>query len=130
MTVELNHTIVPARDKHASAAFLSGILGVPVSPGVAHFVPINLGNGVTLDYDDARDPQPHHYAFLVSEDVFDAAFKRVTAAGIPYHADPGGGRPGEIYQSGPGGRGFYFEDPDGHLMELLTRDLSGRQASD
>jgi catechol 2,3-dioxygenase-like lactoylglutathione lyase family enzyme len=95
-----------------------------------HFVPINLGNGVTLDYDDAPDPQPHHYAFLVSEDVFDAAFERATTAGIPYHAEPSGGRPGEIYHSGSGGRGFYFSDPDDHLMELLTRDLSGRQASD
>jgi catechol 2,3-dioxygenase-like lactoylglutathione lyase family enzyme len=129
MTVELNHTIVPARDKHASAEFLSHILGVPVSPDVAHFVPINLGNGVTLDYDDSSDPQPHHYAFLVTEDVFDAAFEKVTASGVPYHAEPGGGRPGEIYRSGSGGRGFYFSDPDGHLMELLTRDLSGRQAA-
>lgn len=128
MTVELNHTIVPARDKRASAAFLSRILGVPVSGDVAHFVPINLGNGVTLDYDDAGDPQPHHYAFLVSEDVFDAAFERVTAAGISYHAEPSGAGPGEIYHSSSGGRGFYFEDPDGHLMELLTRDLSGRAA--
>jgi catechol 2,3-dioxygenase-like lactoylglutathione lyase family enzyme len=129
MTVELNHTIVPARDKRASAAFLSHILGVPTSPDVAHFVPVTLGNGVTLDYDDSGNPQPHHYAFLVSEDVFEAAFQKVTEAGIAYHADPNGGRPGEIYHSRSGGRGFYFADPDGHLMELLTRDLSGREAS-
>jgi catechol 2,3-dioxygenase-like lactoylglutathione lyase family enzyme len=128
MSVELNHTIVPARDKHASAAFLSHILGVPTSPEVAHFVPITLGNGVTLDYDDASDPQPHHYAFLVPEEVFEAAFERVTAAGIAHHADPNGDHPGEIYHSRSGGRGFYFPDPDGHLMEVLTRDLAGRAA--
>jgi catechol 2,3-dioxygenase-like lactoylglutathione lyase family enzyme len=128
MTVELNHTIVPARDKHASAAFLASILGVPAGPDVAHFVPITLGNGVTLDYDDADDPQPHHYAFLVSEDVFEAALAKVTEAGIAYHAEPNGNGPGQVYHSRSGGRGFYFPDPNGHLMELLTRDIFGREA--
>ena len=129
MTVELNHTIVPARDKHASAAFLAGILGLAVGPDVAHFVPVTLGNGITLDYDDADDPQAHHYAFLVSEDVFEAALAWVTSAGIGYHAEPNGDGSGQIYHSTSGGRGFYFPDPDGHLMELLTRDISGREAS-
>lgn len=124
MTVELNHTIVPGRDKHASAAFLAGILGVPTSPPFARFAPIALANGVTLDYMDLGDKPPRHYAFLVSDDTFDAAFERITAAGIPYHAEPNGERPGELYHPRWGGRGFYFPDPDGHLMELLTRDQS------
>jgi catechol 2,3-dioxygenase-like lactoylglutathione lyase family enzyme len=128
MTVELNHTIVPARDKHASAVFLAGILGVEAGPDVSHFVPITLGNGVTLDYDDADDPQPHHYAFLVSEDVFEGALAKVIEAGIAYHAEPNGEGPGQVYHSRSGGKGFYFPDPDGHLMELLTRDISGREA--
>lgn len=127
MTVELNHTIIPAHDKHASAAFLAGILGIPTSPPVARFAPIELANGVSLDYMDLGDQPPTHYAFLVSPDTFDAAFERIQTARIRYHAEPNGDRRGEVYQNRSGGRGFYFPDPDGHLMELLTRDLSGRE---
>lgn len=127
MTVELNHTIIPARDKHAAAAFLAGILGIPISPPVARFAPLTLANGVTLDYMDLADEPPTHYALLVSPATFDAAFARIQAAGIAYHAEPSGDRPGEQYRSSSGGRGFYFADLDGHLMELLTRDASGRE---
>lgn len=126
MPIQLNHTIVPARDKHASAEFLAGILGIPTSPDVARFAPVTMSNGVTLDYMNLADNPPKHYAFLVSEDTFDAVFARITAAGLRYHADPNGGLPGEIYHSRTGGRGVYFPDPDGHLMEILTRDLTGR----
>jgi catechol 2,3-dioxygenase-like lactoylglutathione lyase family enzyme len=121
MTVKLNHTIVPARDKESSARFLADILGLSTSPPFARFLPLALDNDVTLDYMDVADPRPQHYAFLVSEDVFDAGFARVTAAGIAYQADPDGGRQGQTYTNQSGGRGFYFPDPDGHLMELLTR---------
>ncbi len=115
MTVELNHTIVPARDKAASASFLAG------------FLPITLANDVTLDFMDAADPQPQHYAFLVSEDAFDAAFERIVAAGVAYHAEPNGDKPGETYHSRSGGRGVYFPDPDGHNMEILTCDIAARR---
>lgn len=139
MTVELNHTIIPARDKQVSAAFLADILGLELGPRVARFVSLPLANGVTLDYMDIADGPPRgivtdeqafspgHYAFLVSEDVFDAAMERIKAARVAFHAEPGGSRPGEIYHSS-GARGVYFPDPDGHLMELLTADLSGRTA--
>ena len=121
MTVMLNHTIVRVRDKETSARFLAGILGLPISPPVARFLPVVLDNDVALDYMDAPDPHPQHYAFLVSDDVFDAGFARITAAGIAYHADPDGGRAGQTYTNQSGGRGVYFPDPDGHLMEMLTR---------
>lgn len=120
MTVTLNHTIVQVRDKGTSARFLADILGLSTSPPVARFLPLVLDNDITLDYMDVADPHPQHYAFFVSEDVFDAGFARVTAAGVAYHADPDGGRPGQTYTNQSGGRGFYFADPDGHLMELLT----------
>jgi catechol 2,3-dioxygenase-like lactoylglutathione lyase family enzyme len=126
MSIQLNHTIVPARDKHASAEFLAGILGIPTSPDVARFAPVTISNGVTLDYMNLADKPPQHYAFLASEDTFDAVFARITAAGLRYHADPNGDLPGEVYHSRTGGRGVYFPDPDGHLMEILTRDLTGR----
>jgi catechol 2,3-dioxygenase-like lactoylglutathione lyase family enzyme len=119
MTVELNHTIVWARDKAASAAFLAEILGLPVGAPVGPFVPVRLGNGATLDYADAPTVAWQHYAFLVNEAEFDAAFARIRDAGLTWYADPFQRRPGEINHEF-GGRGLYFRDPDGHNMELLT----------
>lgn len=120
MSIELNHTIVGAADKHASARFLAGILGLPVGADVGPFAPVRLANGVTLDYMDRTPVAAQHYAFLVSDDEFDAAFARIQEAALPYFADPGFTEPGEI-NTRWGGRGVYFHDPDGHSMELLTR---------
>ena len=123
MTVELNHTIVPARDPQASARFLADILGLTVSPRVAHFTPVTLANGVSLDYDLAADFESHHYAFMVGEQEFDASLARIRAGGITHYGDPACTEAGEIYRSKhvEGRRGTYFRDPDGHLMEILTR---------
>ncbi|HEY2550312.1 MAG TPA: VOC family protein [Streptosporangiaceae bacterium] len=120
MSVELNHTIVPARDPQASAAFLAGILGLDVDPPVSHFTPVTLTNHVTLDYDQHDHVESHHYAFLVSNSDFDAAFERIRDAGITHYADPSCQRPGQVYQGKGGNKGTYFRDPDGHLMEILT----------
>jgi catechol 2,3-dioxygenase-like lactoylglutathione lyase family enzyme len=140
VTAELNHIIVTASDKRRSAAFLAGILGLEVGPPVARFAPLTLANGVTLDYMDLADGPPRgvpggeqlvtpgHYAFLVPDDVFDAALERIRAGGVAFHAEPSGGGLGSTYRSPRGGRGVYFPDPDGHLMELLTVDLDGRTA--
>ncbi|GAA2443834.1 VOC family protein [Actinomadura vinacea] len=121
MSVELNHTIVHARDKAASAAFLAGILDLPVEDQWGPFLPIVLSNGITLDYvdDPAAEIQPQHYAFLMSDAEFDAAFARVREADITYWADPHHHKPGEINHE-YGGRGVFFEDPTGHNMELMT----------
>ena len=120
MAIELNHTIVPARDPKASARFLADILGVEVGAPVSHFTPVTLDNHVTLDYDQADEVIPHHYAFAVSDAEFEAAFGRIRDAGISYYADPGCRQPGQVYASKNGNRGTYFRDPDGHLMEILT----------
>lgn len=121
MTVQLNHTIVTAHDKHASARFLADILGLRVSPQYGPFVPVEIPNGVTLDYlDTPEDITPQHYAFLVSEDEFDTIFARIERAGLTYWADPFHRRPGEINRN-DGGRGTYFDDPNGHRLEILTR---------
>ncbi len=119
MSIELNHTIVPARDPEASAQFLADILGLSVSPRVAHFTPVTLANQVTLDYDQADQVSAHHYAFQVSDEEFDAAFGRIQERGITHYADPGCRQAGQIYRSN-GRRGTYFLDPNGHLMEILT----------
>jgi len=123
MTIELNHTIVPAHDPQASAQFLAHILGLSVDPPLAHFTPVTLANGVSLDYDRAEDFESHHYAFLVSDQEFDAALGRIQDGGITHYGDPACREVGQIYRSRhvEGRRGTYFRDPDGHLMEILTR---------
>jgi catechol 2,3-dioxygenase-like lactoylglutathione lyase family enzyme len=120
MAIELNHTIIPAHDKWASARFLAGILGLEAGPEWARFVPVRVG-GVTLDFADAAaDFRPQHYAFLVGDAEFDAALAHIREAGVAYYADPARSGRGEINHL-YGGRGFYFEDPNGHLLELITR---------
>ncbi|MFJ8592820.1 VOC family protein [Streptomyces sp. NPDC093598] len=121
MTVQLNHTIVVAHDKRASARFLADLLGLDVSPPYGPFLPVEISNGVTLDFMDSSGAiSPQHYAFLVSEDEFDEILGRVQKAGLTYWADPFHSRPGEINHN-DGGRGAYFNDPDGHRLEIITR---------
>ncbi|HEX5401037.1 MAG TPA: DUF4440 domain-containing protein [Pseudonocardiaceae bacterium] len=117
---ELNHTIVRATDKAASAAFLAGILELPVGEPVGPFVPVLLSNGVTLDFMNVDSVAGQHYAFLVDDAEFDAAFARMRESGTEYWADPDHRRAGET-NTMHGGRGVYFADPDGHDMELMTR---------
>ncbi|MFG2884870.1 VOC family protein [Streptomyces sp. NPDC048297] len=121
MAVELNHTIVAAHDKKASARFLADLLGLEVAPEFGPFVPVQIPNGVTLDYMETADSiNPQHYAFLVSEDDFDTIFRRIRDAGLAFWADPHHHRRGEINHN-DGGRGAYFNDPNGHNLEILTR---------
>jgi catechol 2,3-dioxygenase-like lactoylglutathione lyase family enzyme len=121
MTVQLNHTIIPARDKKESARFLSEILGLPEPFSFGPFLAVQV-DSLTLDYVDAGEGEieSRHYAFLVSEDEFDQIFGRITAREIPYWADPHKETPQEI-NTRDGGRGCYFPDPDGHWLEILTR---------
>ncbi|MFI9102086.1 VOC family protein [Streptomyces fildesensis] len=122
MSVELNHTIIFARDNRASAEFLAGILGLKAGAQWGPFVPVETSNGVTLDFASVGPEKvaAQHYAFLVSEEEFTASFERIQQAGLTYYADPGLKKPGEINHN-DGGRGVYFLDPDGHGMELITR---------
>jgi catechol 2,3-dioxygenase-like lactoylglutathione lyase family enzyme len=87
---------------------------------VAHFTPVTLANGVSLEYDQHDDIDEHHYAFQLGDEEFEAAFGRIRARGITYYADPGCRQPGHVYSSTNGRRGTYFRDPNGHLMEILT----------
>lgn len=120
MRVELNHIIIPAKDRRASARFLADILGVEVGAEWGPFVPLRTSNGVTLDFQDVRDVRAQHCAFLVGEEEFDAALSRVKRAGIKFYASFDRSGPNEINHL-YGGRGFYFSDPNGHLFELITR---------
>lgn len=121
-SVELNHTIVAARDRRESAEFLAHILGLEVGAPWGPFLPVSTSNGVTLDF-VTSDQEPiagQHYAFLVPEEDFDAIFERIRQAGITYWADPARQQPGQINHN-HGGRGVYFQDPAGHNLEVITR---------
>jgi hypothetical protein len=121
MTVQLNHTIVSARDKHASATFLAEILGLPAPAPFGPFLTVQVDNDVTLDFMNSDgEITSQHYAFLVGENDFDEIFARIRERKLPYWADPFKHQPGEI-NTRDGGQGVYFEDPSGHFLEILTR---------
>ena len=121
MPIRLNHTIVRARDKRASAAFLTEILGLPPATPYGPFLVVQVDNDVSLDFADDHGPaHPQHYAFLVDEADFDDIFGRIKERGLPYWADPFRRRPGE-FNTNDGGRGVYWDDPDGHILEIITR---------
>lgn len=121
MTVRLNHTIVWCRDQRRSAGFLAEILGRPEPVRYGPFLVVDVDNDVSLDYHEADgEIASQHYAFLIGEDDFDRIFGRIEERGLDYWADPSCTRHGEINHH-DGGRGVYFPDPDGHLLEIITR---------
>jgi catechol 2,3-dioxygenase-like lactoylglutathione lyase family enzyme len=125
--IELNHTIVPARDGETSARWFADLFGLPAPTRFGHFWQVATANHVDLDFDTYGDDgsfTTQHYAFLVSEEEFDATFGRVLAAGMDHWADPFRRQPGEINHH-DGGRGVYFLSPDEHLLEIITRPYGG-----
>lgn len=120
MSILLNHTIVPARNKTASARFLADLLGLQVETPIGHFAAVRVNDSLTLDFAEYSHFEPHHYAFQVSDAEFDAIFSRIQAAGISYGSGPYALADG-LLNHRRGGRGVYFRDPDGHVLELLTR---------
>jgi catechol 2,3-dioxygenase-like lactoylglutathione lyase family enzyme len=120
VAILLNHTIVPARDKEAAARFFADIFGLEYEGLAGHFAPVRVNETLTLDFDNASSFEEHHYAFYVGDDEFDAIFARVQKAGIPYGSGPRSLEDGRL-NTRKGGRGFYFRDPDGHILELMTR---------
>ncbi|MFB7508846.1 VOC family protein [Streptomyces broussonetiae] len=126
MSVQLNHTIVYARDKRESAEFFTQLLGLEITGEWGPFVAVALSNGVTLDFATMPEGRiaSQHYAFLVSEEEFDAAYALIKERGIEHYADPHREQPGAINHN-DGGRGVYFMDPAGHAMELITVPYGG-----
>jgi catechol 2,3-dioxygenase-like lactoylglutathione lyase family enzyme len=125
VAVELNHTIVAARDAELSARWFSRIFGVAEPSRFGSFWQIDTANGVALDFDSTDEPiSGIHYAFLVSEDAFDMIYGRIVEEGIAHWADPFARRAGEINHH-DGGRGVYFRNPDGHFLEIITRPYGG-----
>ena len=117
MAIELNHTIVPANDKVASAKFFARMFELSFDENlVGYFAPVRVNETLTLDFDDDVDRfDVHHYAFKVSEAEFDAILARIKAEGFPYGSDPHSRNDGKINHRS-GGRGVYFCDPNGHIL--------------
>lgn len=120
MAITLNHTIVHARDATASAQFLVDMLGLEPARKLAHFTVVQVGpTSLDLIETDSRIT-PRHFAFLVSEVEFDAIFARIKARELDYWADPFRREAGRI-NHWDDGRGVYFDDPNGHLLEAITK---------
>lgn len=129
MAISLNHTIVVARDKEAAAKFLTEVLGLAPHVLVGPFAVVRIGE-TSLDFVETDGPiEQRHFAFLVSEAEFDAIFDRIRERRLPYWADPFRRAPNGI-NTFDDGRGLYFDDPNGHLLEIITRPYGsgGREA--
>src|SRR5262245_53618252 len=128
MAIQLNHTIVPARDKEESARFYERMFGFSYERPMGHFAPVRIpSQSLTLDFDTWEESfPPQHYAFKVSDAEFDEIFGRIVAAGLTYGSGPFTPEDMQINHWN-GGRGVYFRDPSGHLLELLTRDYTAEQ---
>src|SRR5215210_2746839 len=124
MPVQLNHTIVAASDQKKSAAFLTEILGLGAPGTYGPFAVVEVANGVSLDFMDDPQVHPRHYAFLVSEEEFDQILGRIRERGLDLWSDPCQQHPGEI-NTDDGGRGVYWHEPDGHILEIITRPYGG-----
>jgi len=122
MAVQLNHTIVWVRDQKASADFFTSILGLPEATRFGPFRVVEMDNNVSLDFYevDREEIGAQHYAFLITEPEFDEIFDRIRERSLDYWADPGRTRADAINRN-DGGRGLYFQDPNGHLLEIITR---------
>jgi len=125
MTIKLNHTIVHSLDQRAAADFYAALFGLPAPKPFGPFLDVEVANEVTLAFlnADGMEIQMQHYAFLVSEKEFDQIFGRIRSRGLKYWADPGRTQEGEINHHF-GGRGVYFRDPSGHLLEIITQPYS------
>jgi catechol 2,3-dioxygenase-like lactoylglutathione lyase family enzyme len=125
MSVQLNHTIVHASDRDRTATFLTELLGLPPAPVYGPFRVVEVANGVSLDVmADSAEIAPQHYAFLVSDTEFDEIHARIEERGLPYWADPFHREPGRI-NTNDGGRGLYWDAPDGHVLEIITVPYGG-----
>ena len=119
MQLHLDHTIVPARDKEASARFFARVMGLEYKGPWGHFAPVQVDANLSLDFDDREGFESHHYAFITDDANFEAILGRVEQEGIVYGSGPRQLEDGQINHL-HGGRGFYFRDPNGHVLEVIT----------
>jgi catechol 2,3-dioxygenase-like lactoylglutathione lyase family enzyme len=128
MTIHLDHTIVPARNKIASAKMLGELLGVPwAESGVGPFAPVYVNDGLTLDFIETEEDFPvYHFCFRVAQDEFDAILGRIRAAGMTYRSTVRGPEDMRI-NTEFGGSMIYWNEPEGHQWEILTVSYARRE---
>jgi hypothetical protein len=121
MSVQLDHLLVPIRDRVASAKLLAELLGVPwAESGVGPFSPVYVNDGLTLDFDEAEGAFPtQHYCFRVTAQEFTEILGRIKAAGISFRSLPHGPDDFKVNHD-HGGSIVYWNRPEGHIWELLT----------
>lgn len=121
MSINLDHLLIPVRDRVASARLLATLLGVAwAESGIGPFSPVYVNDGLTLDFDQADSSYPvQHYCFRVSEPEFDAILGRIRAAGIEYRSAVHGPVDMQV-DTQHGGRIVYWNEPDCHQWEMLT----------
>ena len=121
MSIQLDHFLVPVRDRMASAKLLAELLGVPwAESGVGPFSPVYVNEGLTLDFDQAEGSFPvQHYCFRVDQATFDSILGRIKDKGIPYRSLPHGPDDSKV-NSEHGGSIVYWNQPEDHIWELLT----------
>ncbi len=118
MAIQLDHMIVPVRDKEAAARFFARIFGLSYDGPMGPFAPVRVGS-LTLDFDSHDDPAVLHYAFKVDDVAFDAIFGRIKKEGLRYGSGPFSLDDMTVGVRG-NGRALYFKDLDGHILEILT----------
>ena len=119
--MDLNHTIVPAHDKEESARFFARMFGLRYEGPAGHFAPVKVNDSLTMDFDNSERFESHHYALKVGDDEFDAVLGRVQTEGVVYGSSPFSRKDMKL-NDWNGGRGLYFDDPNGHVLEILTRE--------
>ena len=120
MGITLDHTIVPSHDKEASARFFANLFGLEYKGMMGHFAPVQINDSLAFDFDDAVTFESHHYAFHLDDSTYDALFARIKGGGVAYGSGPFTPEDGNVNRRN-GGRGFYFFDLNGHLLEVMTR---------
>ena len=88
MPSQLDHTIVPAYDKVKSAEFIARLFGLKHEGPWGHFAPVKVNDILTLDFDDSDNPRSNHYAFLASDEEFDAVLQRIKDEGVAFGSGP------------------------------------------
>jgi catechol 2,3-dioxygenase-like lactoylglutathione lyase family enzyme len=128
MAIILDHTIVPAHDKIASAKFFANLFGLTDVGPMGSFAAVRINETLSLDFDDRRQHfEVHHYAFHMGDAEFDGIFGRIKDARLTYGSQPWTPEDMQV-RNVRGGRVVFFRDLDGHLLELRT--LTSRAEAD
>jgi catechol 2,3-dioxygenase-like lactoylglutathione lyase family enzyme len=129
MAIQLDHILIPSKNRDTAARQLAEILGVEWGPArIGPFTAVHVSDGFTIDFDEwEQDFHKGHYCFRVTDAEFEGMLGRLQAAGVGYRSTPHGTDDGMVNTS-LGGKILYWSVPDGHVWELLTVSYARRQS--